>query len=392
VSDHIEAVQERHGMFRNVPRFLRRAVERRLAGLEADAEQFDREALVNHAKLKRVYALLHIKPAGDRARATLFGKPTADSPRAALRQLARSKNDPQAAAELVRRYRIPYLLVEAALGDVPEPVAVALVEVLGGAELLARLPLLARRDLLKGKVRTALLRRLGALAEDQRQRFPYQKIESVVRTANLDRPLAEAAFALIDSERGQGSLGGDTALLVDESSSMAREGGCLELAAGIGWRLDRALAETARLHVYLFGVEGRPVEARRGVGLDGWRGLFTVPAPAAAGTSVGAAVERLARDRHAVSRLVVVTDGYENRAPRLASAFERYRSATGQRPTINLIQPAGTALQLAVDLRNAQVPFGVFAVDRHLLGLDALVPALRAQAGEDRVSQILAFR
>src|SRR5262245_22533215 len=128
MSDIREDIQERHGLFRNVPRFLRRAVERRLAGLEADPAQFDHEALQNHARLKRLHALLHIRP-GERARATLFGKPPAGSLRAVLRELARAR-DARAAAALVRRHRLPYLLVEAALGGMPPPVAVALIEVL----------------------------------------------------------------------------------------------------------------------------------------------------------------------------------------------------------------------------------------------------------------------
>jgi hypothetical protein len=391
MNEHVENVQERHGLFRNVPRFLRRAVERRLRLLEGEPDRLDRDLLVHHARLKRLHALLHIKP-GERARAALFGKPAAGSARAALRTLARTKEDARAAADLVRRHRLPYLLVEAALGALPEPVAVALVETLDGGELLARLPLLARRGLIEGDVRLALLRRLTALASDPAARFPYQKIASVVRGAGLDRQVAGAAFALVASSPAEARLGGHTALLIDESSSMAREGGCLELAAAVAWRIDQALEEGARLYAYLFGTEARPVEPRRGRGLDQWRALLTGPVAAAPGTSPGAAVERLGQDRYTVSRLVFVTDGYENRPPRLAPAFARYRTGTGQRPAINLVQPADTALQLAVDLRNAQVPFHVFSVDRHLLGLDALIPALGAQTDEDRVAQILAFR
>src|SRR5207248_994934 len=110
-------------------------------------------------------ALLHIKP-GDRARATLFGKPPPGSARAALRELVQARDDSRAAAALVRRHRLPYLLTEAALGALSEPVAVALIEVMEGEELLARLPLLARRGLIQGAVRAALLRRLAGLAAD----------------------------------------------------------------------------------------------------------------------------------------------------------------------------------------------------------------------------------
>ena len=45
MSDIVEHLREKHGLFRNVPRFLRTAVARRLAELEADPVQFDRAAL-----------------------------------------------------------------------------------------------------------------------------------------------------------------------------------------------------------------------------------------------------------------------------------------------------------------------------------------------------------
>jgi hypothetical protein len=388
MSDQIENIQERHGLFRNVPRFLRRAIERRLANLEADPVQFDREALEHHAKLKRLHALLHITP-GERARATLFGKPPADSLRAVLRQLVRTSH-PQAAARLVRQHRLPYLLVEAALGGVPPAVAEALIEVLDPDELLARLPLLARRGLIKDEVADVLHRRLATLAADPSQRFSYQKIESVVRQAGFDRQLAETAFQLVGSAQG-GELRGDTALLVDASGSMMTPGGCFALAAEIAWRVDQGLDPLAELVFLLFDVRAQPFGLRRRSGLDQWRSALTVKPPPP-GTSVGAAVERLTADRRLVSRLVIITDGYENRPPRLVPSIERYRSALGQRPAIHLVQPAGTARQLAIDLRNANIPFSVFTVDRHGLGLAALIPALTGRADEDLVNQILAFR
>jgi hypothetical protein len=389
MSDNVERIRQEHGLFRNVPRALRRAVERRLRRLEADAEAFDREALTGHARLKRLHALLHIEP-GERARATLFGRPPPGSPRAALRKLAGTK-DPIVAAALVSRYRIPYLLAEAALGKLPEEVAVVLVETMPGAELLARLPALARRDLLTGRVSQALLRRFAELATDPAERFAYAKVESVVRQAGLAKPLAAAAFALVaapDDER----LAGDTALVADASGSMAREGDCLELAANVGWRLDQALEPGARLDACLTHETAAAAAVRRGGGLAAWRAAFTAPVPEAPGTSLGAAVELLGREGIQVGRLLLVTDGYENRPPRLATALRGYRTWAGHYPAVHLVQPAGTTTQLAVDLRNAQIPFGVFTVDAHLLGLAALVPALGAPAGADRVSQILAFR
>jgi hypothetical protein len=390
MSDFIENVRERHGLFHNVPRSLRQAVARRMAALEADRERFDLEAAQGHGRLKRLYAVLHLE-SGERAKATLFGKPPADSPRAALRRLART-SDPREQAEIVRRHRFPFRVVESTLGTITPPVAVALVETLDADELLTSLPLLAKRGLLRDAVREALLRRLHGLARARSVRVRYQQIESLVRKAELDRQLATAAFGLLETAERPAALEGSTALLVDASASMGRDGGCLELAAQVGWRLDGVLAAGAHLHVYLFGPEGWPVSVRRGSGLDRWRAALTPPPPTVPGTSAGAALERLRQHGHDVARLVVVTDGYENRPPRLATAYEGYRGATGLRPSLHLVQPAGAGVQLAVDLRGAQVPFTVFTMDQHLLGLEGLVPALAAQAQQDRVAQVLAFR
>jgi hypothetical protein len=392
MTDQIDQFREEHGLFRNLPRSLRHAVERRLQVLEADADEFDRAALVTHGRLKRLHALLHVKPENERVRATLFGKVPADSPRAALRQLAANRNSPAVAATLVRRHRIPYLLAEAALGTITEPVAVALIESLPAAELIVRLPLLARRSLLTGAVRDTLLARLQLMYEFPEERFEYPTIESVVRNSNLDRQVAQAAFALVGSVSGATQLRGDTALLVDVSISMPREGGCLELAAHIGQRIDQALEAVAALHVYRTGTEAEAVSVRRGSGLDRWRAVFTAPVPETPGTALGAGVEALLRDNLRVGRVVLITDGRENRAPRLTSALERYRSVTGLRPALQLVQPAGASTQLAGDLRSAQVPYGVFTVDRHLAGLEAFLPALQSSGSESRAAQILAFR
>ncbi len=385
--DIVENVQQRCGLFRNVPRFLRRAIADRLAQLAADAAAFDRLELLHHTRLKRLHALLHLKPASEQVRALLFGQAPAGSLRAALRQLATCQ-DAAKAADLVRQHRFPYLLVEAALGAISAPVAVALVESLDPEELLARLPVLARRGLLAGVVRAAVLLRLTAIADEGHRRFTYQKIESLVRTAGFDPQLAEAAFRLVGMEQKVRSLAGNTALLVDASLSMPRVGSCLQLAVEVGWRLDLALEEEYRLDVYTFYTAARQWPLPRASGLDQWRNLLTVRAPVTVGTSVGAAIAKLIEEAHPMTRMVIVTDGYENRPPRLPETFIRYRQATGQRPMIHLVQPANTGLQLARDLRSSKIPFTVFNVDEHWLGLEALVPALAAQASQDRPSAI----
>src|SRR4051812_24541038 len=62
----VKTVVEDYGLFKNVPRSLRTEVVRYLREREQDADWFDSTALTARKALKRLYALLHVKP-GERA-------------------------------------------------------------------------------------------------------------------------------------------------------------------------------------------------------------------------------------------------------------------------------------------------------------------------------------
>src|SRR6516225_6384773 len=87
----IQKVVEDFGLFRNPPRALKTEITRYLREREADPEWFDGSVLIARKAIKRLYALLHVKP-GTRAQRILFEEdPPADSRLAALKKLARAK-------------------------------------------------------------------------------------------------------------------------------------------------------------------------------------------------------------------------------------------------------------------------------------------------------------
>lgn len=383
--ERIENIEKRVGLFKNVPRFLKTAVRRRLKALESDAAAFDRAALTGRPQLKRLCALLHLKP-GPRAQQSLFAKAPEGSPLAALRRIASSRDEAEAAA-LVRAHRLPYVMVEAALGRLTADVALALVETLDDAELLNRLRSMARRELLTGPLRDALLARLEAMAAAP-PTLSYHKAESIARLAKLDRECSAALFRLVRSEGEVGdALSGATAILVDASPSMERVGGCLELAAQVGALIDGALAEDEALSVLSFGQAARAIAVPRRSDIGVWRRALTLPA-GLAGSAAGLAYEEMARQSIPASRVVVVTDGFENRAPRLTSAIKAARAAGRASPGLCLVQPHTGGRQLAVDLRAEQIPFAIFQVDPHRIGLDALIPTLRGVRARDEYAEI----
>src|SRR5438874_10929411 len=84
------ATVRKTGLFRNAPRSLRTEVERYLREREADADWFDGTVLQARKALKRLYAVLHVRP-GERAQRILFDEqPPADSRVYALKQLAKA--------------------------------------------------------------------------------------------------------------------------------------------------------------------------------------------------------------------------------------------------------------------------------------------------------------
>src|SRR5215813_9648878 len=82
-----KTVVEDFGLFRNPPRALKTEITRYLREREADPEWFDGSVLVARKAIKRLYALLHVKP-GARAQQILFDEdPPADSRMASLKKL-----------------------------------------------------------------------------------------------------------------------------------------------------------------------------------------------------------------------------------------------------------------------------------------------------------------
>src|SRR5262249_29684359 len=83
----VREVTGEFGLGRSLPRSLRTEVTRYLREREANPEWFDGSVLSARKSLKRLYAVLHVRP-GERAQKVLFDDdPPADSRLAVLRRL-----------------------------------------------------------------------------------------------------------------------------------------------------------------------------------------------------------------------------------------------------------------------------------------------------------------
>src|SRR3954449_3245755 len=97
----VQTVVEDFGLFRNPPRALKTEITRYLREREVDADWFDGSVLVARKAIKRLYALLHVKP-GERAQQILFDEnPPADSRLAALKKLAHAQTPVEQAQAII---------------------------------------------------------------------------------------------------------------------------------------------------------------------------------------------------------------------------------------------------------------------------------------------------
>ena len=132
------------GLGRNLPRSLRTEVTRYLREREGDDQWFDSTALTARKTLKRLDALLHVKP-GPRAQAVLFDeRPPEGSKLAGLKALANAES-PEVAAKLLVAHDVPFRVAVGVLKDITPVVLKALVGRMSPQEVINNLDMLRRR-------------------------------------------------------------------------------------------------------------------------------------------------------------------------------------------------------------------------------------------------------
>jgi hypothetical protein len=123
----VETKVDEFGLFKNVPRSIKTEVTRYLKEREADHDWFDSSVLVGRKALKRLYAVLHIRP-DERAQKILFEQdPPADSRLFALRELAKADN-PMEQARAILEHRIPYRVAATVVRQMTPTVLLALID------------------------------------------------------------------------------------------------------------------------------------------------------------------------------------------------------------------------------------------------------------------------
>lgn len=177
------------GLGKTPPRSMRTEIERYLREREANPEWFDECVLQSRKAMKRMYALLHIKPS-PRAQSVLFDEdPPRDSKLFVLREIARAES-PADQARVIFEHRIPYRVASSVIKKMTPSVLAALIEVMTPHEVINNIGSLRRHGVFDNDELKALVeKKLEAARKDGR--VSAYKAKKAVEKAGVTSDLAE---------------------------------------------------------------------------------------------------------------------------------------------------------------------------------------------------------
>jgi hypothetical protein len=376
-------VVENFGLFRNPPRALKTEITRYLREREADADWFDGSVLVARKAIKRLYALLHVKPS-ERAQQILFDEnPPEDSRLAALKKLAHAQT-PVEQAQAIIEYRIPYRVAATVVKQMTPTVLLALIEVMSPQELINNLAALKRRGAMDNPDLKSLIEQKLEAARTG-TRVSAFKAEEALKSADLSADVRKKLEQVADSQvKAKGRIARPTALFIDKSGSM-------ELAIELGKRLGSMISAICEkeLYVYAFDTMAYPIE-RAGDDLASWEKALK-GITAGGGTSCGVPLELMARKRQYVEQIIVVTDEGENTAPLFVDALTKYRETVKADPNVCFVRTPGAVTQLEAQCRQKGVLCDAFQFTGDYYALPNLVPLLSRPSKLELLMEIMDY-
>ena len=379
-----ESLTDEIGLFRNPPRSLRTEVTRYLREREADAEWFDSSVLVARKAMKRLYALLHVKP-GARAQKILFeNDPPADSRLFALKELARAK-DPDAQAAAIVKNRIPFRIAATVIAEMTPALLVALVESMSPQELINSLSLLKRRRALADPQLKALVEKKLEEAKGAKRVAALKSEVAADAVAGLSESVRRKLEDVADAQvKAKGRITRPTALLIDKSGSM-------QVAIDLGKQIGSLISSVCEggLFVYAFDTIAYPIEPGRS-DLASWeRALHGIKADG--GTSCGVAIEWMRKRKQAAEQLILITDEEENTAPFFVDALKKYSLELGVEPGICIVRTPNGSNLLETKCREAGLVADVFQFRGDYYSLPNLIPMLARPSKMDLLMEILEY-
>ena len=374
---------EEFGLSRNLPRSLKTEVTRYLREREADPMWFDSTVLSARKSIKRLYALLHVRP-GERAQQILFDEnPPADSRLFQLRELAKAEK-PADQARAIVEHRIPYRVASTVIRQMTPTVLAALIDCMSPQELINNLGSLKRRGAMNNADLKSLIdEKLEQAKSDQR--VSAFKAEQAVRSAGVSSDVREMLEQVADTQvKSKGRIVRPTALFVDKSASM-------EDAIELGKRIGAMISAVCESQLYVYAFDTMPYEITcQSDSLSDWERAFH-GIRAGAATSIGCPLVAMQKKGQRVEQIIVITDEGENSSPRFVEALQDYRRKLLADPNVIIVRTPGAIDQLEQTCHRKGVPVDVFQFSGDYYSLPNLVPMLTRPSRLDLLMEIMEY-
>ncbi|MBV9228986.1 MAG: hypothetical protein JOZ18_06705 [Chloroflexi bacterium] len=365
------------------PRSLKSAIAHYLRTREDNVKQFDGAALRARDDLKHLYASLRLKP-GVRAQAILFDDtPPADSPLAALKQLAGAESVEEQ-ARIIRENKIPYTTAIGAVKQVTPALLLALVQAMSPQEVINSMASLKRRGALDDQEVKALIEQKLEEAKSDKRVSAF-KAKVAVEAAELAGEVAKKLEAVTEAQvKARGRIKRPTALLIDKSSSMHE---AIDLGRQIGAMIS-TICESD-LFTYAFDTAAHPISVQGSTLVDWERAMLSIYASGA--TACGTGLERLRTVHQRVEQVIIVTDENENRAPYFKDAYTAYVEHLSVQPEITLVKVGQASDTLEQTCTELGIAANTFEFKGDYYALTNLIPLLSRPSRAELLAEIMEY-
>lgn len=368
------------GLRRNIPRSMRTEIERYLREREGDNKWFDSSVTQARKDIKRLYALLHIKP-GERAQKIIFDEePPEDSTAAQIKELSK-QTSPAEQAKVIIEHKIPYRVASTVVTAMTPTVLLALVQVMSSQELINNIDSLQRRGAFENEEIKALIDQKLAKAKGDKKVAALKSM----KVTNVDAATKKALEDIADTQiKSKGRIKLSTCLMVDKSGSMTQ---AIELGKQIGSILSAVM--DAPLYVYAFDNIAYPLKPS-GTDLASWEKAFK-GISSGGGTACGVAFDYLIKNKQLVEQVILITDEGDNQAPLFYEGFQKYVKAMGNVPAVTIVKTVGASDKVERDCRNAKIAFDTwqFAGGTDYYSLPEMVKMLSRPSKLDLLMEIM---
>ncbi len=379
----VEKVTEEFGLFRNIPRAMKTEVTRYLREREADSQWFDGSVLSARKAMKRLYALLHVRP-DERAQKILFDDdPPVDSRLYALRELAAAES-PAAQAQAIVQHKIPYRVASTVIRQMTPSVLVALINQMSSQELINSLGALKRRGALDVPEIKSMVEAKLADAKTA-SRVSALKAEKALEVVGGSDEMRQALEDVADTQiKAKGRIARPTALLVDKSASM-------HLAIDLGKRIGAIVSAICESELYTYAFDTLAHEiTSNGQDLADWERAFA-GITAGGATSCGIALKYMERKKQFVEQIIIITDEEQNTPPIFVTALREYSAALGAAPSVVIVRTPGGRDYVERQCRDAGIQVDVFNFEGDYYSLPNLVPMLAAPSKMELMMEIMDY-